>query len=272
MRCVYKMSAVCTVVLWILFGIAPSAHTETPTISQSANPPVANQTTNDFVKMTPHNLVDTLIRFGVIDIRADDVIDDYAKLNECDLFFKFYDNDFKWNNFRKALRQSIRQRIQFFPIAYYYDAQMQLGRYDFQDKTFYFTEKSVPSNVNLFSLQLIDTACDQFGFSALPIWYGLVLDEPLTIRGLAMPEVEAKAFLERLFAAGNEDRIVYARFNIRVTQVPYVGRQKLEQGKTLGPLQQEGSGERQIKIGGRIESVDFFEDSEHKKLIYTYEP
>lgn len=224
----------------------------------------------DFVKMTPNNFIDTLIRFGVIKISQDDVIDDYAKLNECEMFYEFYKNDFKWNAFRKALRKSIVRNAASFPMAYYYDNVVQLDRYDFKKKMFRFTEKTTPSNVNLFSMQLQDTACDASGFSVLPSWYGIVLDDPLTIYGLSLSEKDAKSLVDRMLANNNEDRIVYVRFKIRITQVPYVSRMEDKKGNTIGPMFQDGGSAGQIKIGGRMDSVEFFEDSERTKMIYLY--
>ncbi|MDD3287715.1 MAG: DUF4852 domain-containing protein [Alphaproteobacteria bacterium] len=233
----------------------------------------------DFVAPTLENITNTIIRYGAININKDDVIDNYGILMECKIFEYFYNDDFKWQKARAALREKIRQDVATFPTSYAYDAELQLDRYDFKNKQYKFTEKTTIKNVNSFSLKFKGgIVCGNKRNNVLPEEFRIVLDRPIYVSGLPLGNKEAEAFLKRMKDSQNNDRIVYARFNLRVTYVaplyPVEGGNQSEK-KYAQKNKGETSGSKDVsdytaRLDARLDSVNFYEDKERTRLIYSY--
>jgi hypothetical protein len=227
---------------------------------------------DDYVKPTLDNLVRTLARFGAIDIKDDALLDEYAMITDCDLVSYFYKDDFRWNQVRGSIRESIGMNIGAFPNGYQYNTQLQLGRYDFGQKLFRFTEKASVHNVNSFLLlNAQEWSCDGHKIKYLPTSYRAVLDVPVTVPGLPLSEKDADALFKRLGDAGNEDHVIYTRFNLSVAYI-----EPLHKSGSAGDLQkymQFGKApnvDNAMRFDVRLDSVNFYEDEAMTKLIYSY--
>ncbi len=220
----------------------------------------------DYASTNYVNLIKTLVRFGTFDINDDDLIDNYAMVVECEIYKNHYHDDFKWNKARAALRKAIRQDVSSFPTAYRYAATLQLGRYDFKKKMYNFSENTSVRNVNVFTIEN-NGRIDCYGKqpALLPTMFRMVLNEPLNITGLPLPEGDANILMKRMDESGNQERLVYSDFNIRITFIAPLYRAKrssvLEQDKGVG-----------VRMDARLESVNFYSDPERTKLIYSYRP
>src|ERR1700733_2933880 len=76
-----------------------------------ASSDASSQPADPQVHFTSANLMNTLMRFGALDPRDDKILDNYALVTQCDLYQNFYNNDFKWNKVRAAIRESIKMNI-----------------------------------------------------------------------------------------------------------------------------------------------------------------
>ena len=226
---------------------------------------------DDYVPVTMSNVVKILVRFGVLDIRKDDVIDFYGKITECKIFVANYLDDFKWNRVRGALRQSIKQNIATFPTGVHYDAQLQLGKYDFQNKIYRFSEKTAQFNANVFTVRIHDSNfCSSDTPNILPNDYRFVLDQPILISGLPMNEAEGSALLKRLHEANNKDLIIYTRFNMRVTYIAPIEAVGADRGEETTGFVLDPKLRGSVRIDTRLETIEYFEDPERTKLIYRF--
>ena len=233
-----------------------------------ASPAAKAQT---YAKPSYENMLQTLIRMGALNITDDSVIDDYAVITECKLYANFFKDDFKWNRIRQAMRQSIKQNVATYPTGFAYEAELQLDRYDFQEKLYKFRERATVKNVNAFVLFSTEgrTCADQ-KVNVLPTAFRAILNEPIYFTGLPLTEEDAKALLKRMEADGNRDRIVYARFNLRITYIAPLRRPDNAPANVLVPLQQEKS-DSSIRLDARLDSLEIFEDAGRTKLIYNYQ-
>jgi hypothetical protein len=216
----------------------------------------------------------TLVRFKAFDINDEDLLDEYAMVTDCELVETFYRNDFQWSEVRKLILQSISQNRDSFPVKYHYDALLQLDRYDFKDKNFRFTNRTVVRDVNTFTFTLTnrhDFLCNGQKLQYFPTTYVFVIGTPISIGGMPFAEDDAKALLQRLDAAGNADRIIYTRFNFTVN---FVGPLHIEtyNGGAAKKYLQNGSGDGAVRLDSRLNSVDFYEDPQMTKLVYSYKP
>lgn len=229
---------------------------------------------NEYAEPALPNIVKILVRYGVFDLRKDNAIDFYAKATECEIFRSYYLDDFKWNKVRAALRQKVKNDIASFPTGVYYDAALQLGKYDFREGLYRFSDKTSQFSANVFAIYIDPSRfCTDDTPNVLPREYRFVLDEPVHIDGLPMSEAEGNKLLNRLRAGGNKDLKVYVRFNMRasyVAPIEAVGDERKEEQKDTFVLSQKmRSG---IRIDAHLDSIEYFEDPERTKLIYRFTP
>jgi hypothetical protein len=239
-----------------LFGVAPS--------------PAA---ADEYIKPALESMLKTLFRFGAIDISDDAVIDEYAMMFECKLYTGFYNNEFKWRKVRPALRESIRQDVAGWPTSYYYDAKFQLSRYDFGQKMYRIMGDPTRHHVNVFMVYDDDakTGCNGTRIRIMPTSFRIVLEDSVYFPGIPLAESDAKALLQHMTEAGNTQRFIYVRFNMRVNQVSKLFRSKDSDQQATGPLRQDTK-DAAIHLNGRLDSVNFYEDEARTKLIYSYRP
>ncbi len=170
----------------------------------------------DYIDPTELSVLQTLLRFGAIDINNDVAMDDYAKIAECDLYSTFHSDDFKWRKVREGLRSKIRDEALSYPANYTIKGTINLDRYDFNTKTFKIAADAPIMGVN--ALHLIDYGDQYCGtrLKILPANYTAALDNRVNIPGFVMSESDAQALLQRLTESKNIKREIIAKFNIRI--------------------------------------------------------
>lgn len=226
-----------------------------------------------FAPITLANLTKILIRFGILDIRKDENIDFYGKVTECKIYTKNYLDDFKWEKVRGALRESIRQNIATFPTGVMYDTTLQLGKYDFKDKLYRFSDKTSQFNVNVFRITVQNTdLCvkTQTGREVLPREFKFVLDQPTLVTGLPMSEQEGSALLARLKENKNKDLIIYTRFNMRIVYIPSLRQDRLPPGAVKDHQLTQDPFADGLRMDAQLDSIEYYEDEARTKLIYRY--
>lgn len=210
---------------------------------------------------TAANAIRAMLRFGVLDLDDDRVIDDYAKYMECDLYKSFYDDDFKWQRIRGGLRQTIQKQMPVNPTAFYATGTLHLDRYDFEQKMYRLGRENGIRGVNTFVIaELSNGSCKDKPLRVFPSIYRAVLETPVTIPGLYMSETDAKALLERMTKAGNDSKEVYVKFKVRIVFAKKILLDDKQQGR-LGDL----------NFTTRLDAIEFYEDREMTRLFYSYD-
>lgn len=223
-----------------------------------------------FSAVTPGNLVKAFIRFGALDIRDDNVIDDYILTNECKIYNYFRQDDFKWHEVQEATRKAIRQNVEVYPTAFDYDSPMQLDRYDFENKIFRFNAGGNRS-INTFRINMPDyDMCGKSRLKTISYNVSFVLDRSIQFLGIPLDEAQAKDLLKQIEKDQNVDRIVYARFKIKVIYIQPILK------KDAGPWGKESytqNGTESIaRVDARLDAIEFYRDKERTKLIIKYVP
>jgi len=237
-----------------------------------AGVPQTARAEGEYIKPNFTQILKMLMRFGAIDINDEGVLNNYAKVQECKLYKHFYRDVFRWNQVQAALRKSIRKDIKTYPTSISYDAELQLERYDFKKNIFNFTKKTTLTGVNLFTLDTSKEAlCGVENIYFFPTVYNLILDQPINFKGLPLGKDDAKTIFYRLEKSGNKDHIIYTRFNMRVIYIAPLTRQLGLNGKPLDTLTQ-GRAKKTVRLDSHLDSIEFFEDKDRAKLIYSYRP
>lgn len=228
----------------------------------------------EYAKPSWANMSRALARFNALDFSDEALLEEYAIVTECEMYQHFYRDDFRWNQVLQTVKASLNQFSITYPTAFAYEVDLQLGRYDFKDKLFRFTEKSKIYNVNSFVLfETSPKACvGERRITLMPAVFRAVLDTPIYIPGLPLSQKASETLLELMAVDNNPSRIVKARFNLRITYV--------EKFKRIPHADREGyyysqSDKREhdmAQMDAHLDSVEFYEDAATKKLIYTYRP
>lgn len=203
------------------------------------------------------NIIKTMLRFGAVSLTNDGVIDDYAKMNACDDYQKYYNNDFKLQDLRVNLRKQIPDLTAGFPDAYYFKSKMYLDRYDFAGKIFKLSSKSQLLNTNSFFLAATrdgDVCIRGQRITYMPGEVGAVLDQPVTLEGLPIAEERASALIDTMNKERNVERAIYARFSLLVTFAP--------------PF--DGSRNNRYNMDAQLLNIEFFEDADFTKPIWIF--
>lgn len=237
--------------------------------------PVTATAADGYGRPTLENLVMMLVRFGAININNDDELaDEYAMVEECAIFEKYSQDDFTWHRIRPALRQSVEQNVATFPTTIYYQLQLQLARYDFNAKSYKFTEATDITGANTFDLNSPKPDCNMANVRSLPLSYRILLDHPVDLHGIPMAEDDAKSLLEYMRSHGNGERDVFARVNMRITSIDPLSRPDNDGNnkQQWRGLVQKGSSGGTVRLNAALDSIEFFADHDMTFPIYVYRP
>ena len=224
-----------------------------------------------YSRPTWDNLIKTLVRYGALDLTDNQILDEYAIVTDCDLYRAFFDNDFKWNQVRESMRESVQMNLTHFPTSYTYEDKLALDHYDFQQQMYQFSDKNPLQKVNAFFLYRSDgQTCNGLRIPHLPRAFRAVLDESVTLPGLPLTQRSADALLRRMDANNNKDRMVYVRFNLHINYVGKVG----PNPNSTDPMftQANAANDAPVLLNAQVDTIDFFEDELHRKLLYSYQP
>jgi hypothetical protein len=226
---------------------------------------------DEYHQINQQLIIQTLLRFGALDINNDVIIDDYAKIVECDLFSVFREDDFKWNKIREGLRSKIRNEAVTYPSTYTVRGYVKLDRYDFDTKMFRINSNSPILGINAFRLlEMPMNACNE-SLKVVPMRYVAVIENRINIPGFIMSESDAEALLGRLLKENNRSRQILTKFNLRILDVP---KAKIDfslisvwydRTKYVGKTQI-------INMPSKLDSIEFFEDEAMKRRLFVYRP
>jgi hypothetical protein len=210
----------------------------------------------DYVQASWPNVLRTMVRFNALDLEDQAIIDEYAIVTECDLYRAFFHDDFKWNQVRQAVRKSVEQNMATFPSTYSYEVKLQLDRYDFDTQLYKFTDKSAIRNVNAFMIYSVEgIPCGSTDVKIMPRNYRAVLASPVYLDGIPLPEKDAKTLLKMMTENKNLDRIVYAKFNLRIVYVEPMRRTTKRIGLEVRNIYGQSSVDRPglLRLDARLE-------------------
>ena len=225
----------------------------------------------DYIQPSWPDLLRTLVRTKALDLNDTRLIDQYGLVTECELYMALHNDDFKWNQVRNTIRESVRMNIDSFPVTYGYEVPIDLDHYDFDQKLYVFTDMTAIKAINAFLLfEYHNPPCNNQDTTFLPRMYRAVLDAPFSLEGMPITQKDGEAMLQRMRAEGNDHHRIYARFNLTITFVaPWQRRAETNDLKSSTVYEQAGHNDvRAIHMQARLDSIDFFEDQQMTRLIH----
>lgn len=212
---------------------------------------------------TYENLSKLYWAMGVHSLGDDNAIDGFLRINECDLFQKYYGDDFKWTEIRDATRKLIRRERQTYPTSFEIILPLAIGRYDIQKEAFLISDDTRFRGMTKISIDLarFDSECGKslVMINGYPGSVIMFLNQPFTLTEVPVkPEIADLFIHEATVMVGrsraNFERDAYLR--VLVTFSSYIGFASGMNGKTV------------VTMHAKIDAVEVFADASLTKPLY----
>lgn len=117
----------------------------------------------EYAQFTRATLSQLYWRYNHLDINNDRNIDNFMLLNRCDMYQKFFYDDFAWHEIRKKARTSIQKNKDQFPRYVEIAVPIRVGRYDVQKQRFPIMDMGAATDmIEIRALDSQDFECDKY--------------------------------------------------------------------------------------------------------------
>ena len=228
---------------------------------------IEDQYVGQYLVPSVENLSKLYWKKNTLDIENNEAVDNFLKINECEIYEEYYEDDFEWKRVRDAAKKMLNQNKADFPDKFKFILPVDLGRYDLEKKGFPLVSETAFVDLRRVEMGGGDNQKDICGTTLDIDYYPrnivLALSNPFNFDFLQIDEHVAQAFIIRRkyekAETGNELRLrhykrpVFARLRVHLTS--YQGQTRGRDNNSLAVM------------FGRIEGIDFFEDPYEKKLL-----
>lgn len=220
------------------------------------------------------NFSKTYWRFSKFDLEDDYAVDEFMRINECDIYTEFYHNEFEWNGIRDATRNFLSENEKKFPAHYQFMKEISLDGYDFEKQGFMLLAQHGLRGVKRFEIpsdKLNEDVCGRTNrIDGYPRVAELELSRPLTFDFLPLDQDTASELIDdkmqgfedleqyrRNQSVYEENRIVYLNAKVKVFA--------LKPGEDA----RSQHGYSSARLLGILEGIEVFADREKQNLLYS---
>lgn len=222
-----------------------------------------------YVRGTVSNLSKLYWKLGALDTSNKVAVDNFLRINECDIYSSFYTDDFQWSEVRAAATKMIKEEIESFPNKFQFTFPIDLGRYDMKRQGFPLvsgTRIRDLRRVQITGNSMSSKVCGESG--VIPFYPKniiMILNRPLTFDFLQLDEHVAQAFIVRR-------KYDEADMNARDSQLNYNRIAFIQLRVSISHFQgiQSAGGatnEELAVVYGKIDTINVFEDRAHTRLL-----
>ncbi len=208
-----------------------------------------------YVPATPQNIVRVMWALGAYDMNDIDAINNYIHRTECDLYDKYYNDEFEWRKIQVATLSYLKKYAPSFSNYIEIIQPVQIGRYDFDLQGFSIRDESELENMTALQISDSQTAGTYCGFSTNDRRFATAavvrLKNPINIDFIRVPHSLAKEyikFLEDKQGQLKADKVVYFRYRIRIDRFT-----KYEALQNIGDA---------LIFTGKVLQIDVYADQE----------
>lgn len=214
-------------------------------------------------------------RLNKFKMEDDWAVDNFMRINECQIYKDYYHNEFEWRDVRRVGVKFIEDNMNEFPLRFEFIQPLSLAEYDFKRKGFSVVEEHIIDNTRIFEVSSTDLYKDVCGTEAIIEGYPRVLrvelSRPLNFDFVPMEEGRAESLVLKKSKAfkrldeqfQTKDRLYAFRDAIMVMKV------KLFAYK--GP---DIKSQHSYMIGnvlGVLEGIEIYSDRDQEHLLYEEE-
>lgn len=206
----------------------------------------------------------------------DFAVDNFMRINECDIYKDYYHNEFEWRTIRESSRKFLQEQQKTFPLRFQFVQPLSLGEYDFEKKGFHVLDEYKLNAIRRFQVFSDDTFKNICGeekyIQGYPRGILLELSRPIDFDFIPMEERRAKVLVDEKIKAFNtlkdKQKTTENLYAFRdAVMVMYV------KAFSLRPEQQDkrsadGNGYYTTDVLAVLEGVEVYADKKKEKLIY----
>ena len=221
----------------------------------------------EYVEANLENISKLYWKKDVLKTDNNKAIDNFLLINECDIYEKFYKDDFEWQRVRSAAKDMLEENKDSFSHKFKMVVPIDLGRYDMLRKGFPLINKTAFKDLRRVEIGGNSNNKSVCGNSRALEFYPknliLILNKPFSYEFVDLDEHVAQAFIIRQkynkmdipkeLQNKSFDRLAFAR--IRITFSDYQGTTR---GRDNFPL---------AIMFGKLDGIDIFEDANEKRLL-----
>ncbi len=216
----------------------------------------------NYVSITYDNLARTLWAMNVHALDDDLMVDNFLRITECNLYNKFFMNEFEWEKIRDATRKYLMKFKEDFPRRYEYIQPLYLDRYDFALKGFELMKDSAftqSTRLEMASNVYYKSKCGSEAIrhvQGYPDSVVLTTRRPFKLSFIRVNEALAKeylAFVKGRYNDPKRGRPAYMRIRVRLDQ--HLPDLQISQGLYSN-------------YGGVIETIEVFADRDLMFKLY----
>ena len=198
------------------------------------------------------SLAETAIMLDAVDIDTEEVLEAYARMQYCEIFQDYFENDFEWKKISEAIKDDFYKKVQTNQVStrYYIRSGMAVDRYDFEKNIFPVLRDFQLHRVG--DMEVHDSLQEQYcgkqsGHLAIPTFYNMKIQDALNIQSITPISDEATERLGAIPLNRHNQRIVTAVFFFNV-----IGIEEKAKRTTFG---------HRLTFTAEIEKVVFYADA-----------
>tara|TARA_B100001989_G_C24546145_1_gene470916 strand:+ start:1781 stop:2782 length:1002 start_codon:yes stop_codon:yes gene_type:complete len=208
-----------------------------------------------------------------LDLANDIHIDNFMRINECDIYKSYYGSEFEWIKIRDAARTFIKGNKDFFPMRFRFVQPLELADYDMKRKAFRINpdyEIRAARRFESYAVDLDSLICKQKSFREIEGYTrGIVLElsRPFSLSYVPATPEDARAYIQEKDAIfkGLREGVKYesTRYSLRsayiVFKVKVFAHRKKIKGSSRFDLTQ---------MMAALEGFEIYQDKDLKKPFY----
>jgi hypothetical protein len=205
------------------------------------------------------------------DAQDNRVIDNFMRINECEIYTNYINNEFEWNSIRDSGRQYILSNVEEFSTRFEIEQPLRLSEYDFTQQTFEIWDPYKVDGIKLF--EILSPEFDQ-GVCGLRREYevpqypkGIILElpRPVSLLSIKMSPKVARSFVKMKGSTGarakDKEEIYKARDAYLVMKIKFFS--------LKGDQPDSEDGRMRTKALAALESLEVYADRKRKVLLYS---
>ena len=224
---------------------------------------------DEYVEMSVENLSKMYWAVAMLSFDDPKNIDNYLMINECDMYRKFYHNDFEWQEIRRVTTDYIRGNLGTFSTKFEVIMPIYLDRYDLNIGKFLIQPDSQFNNVvrleTGYSRTYLNVCGEEGAIPNYPKNIVLNFNLPFTLTDIPVKPEVAEFYMQesmRQYAKLPPDkrlkfyeRVAFVRLKVTMLQ--------------FKDFVRTGTGPVKAAIFARVDGYDIFADQDKRLLMYS---
>ena len=242
---------------------SPSARPDIGALGPSISKGGKRVVDHTYMQMSYQNLYKLAWGHDAFGIDNVDALNAFLMITECNLYRKFFQNEFEWEKIRIATKDYLKNAQGKAPRYYEYVQPIHMGRYDYALQGFPLIDSNnfkAQKNFQFASFRSGETECGEMDidYDVYPATAVLSVSSPLNLSFIRVPHNLAQKYIEWRAKQGNLDetrRQAYIRYRIRIDG--YDG------------IKQFASGVNAFNFHGKLMRLDVFADKDLMLPLYN---